>query len=104
VVADVASPPEPTRLGTRVNTSEFEQRAEHLGVEVGLADEHLEAHLAQKFDHQVGSQGLSGSTGATASSVELAFDAEALAAMLANPTALRTAVLLREILERPRFD
>lgn len=104
VTADVASPPEPTRLGTRVNTAEFEQRAEHLGVEVGLADEHMEAHLAQKFDHQVGSQGLSASTGATSSPVEFAFDAEALAAMLANPTALRHAILLSEILARPRFD
>ncbi len=104
VVADMASPPELTRLGTRVNTAGLEQRAEHLGEEVALADEHMEAHLAQKFDHQVGSKGLSESTDATASAVVLAFDSETLAAMLANPTSLRHAILLSEILARPRFD
>ncbi|MHB8952497.1 MAG: hypothetical protein ACYC4U_05920 [Pirellulaceae bacterium] len=104
VVAEVVAPSEPTRLGTRVSTAAFEQRAEHLGEEVGLADEHMEAHLAQRFDHQVGSQPPSAPADRVAELGERLLDPETLAAMLADPTSLRQAVLLSEILARPDFD
>jgi hypothetical protein len=87
-----------------VSTAGFEQRAEHLGEEVGLADDHLEAHLAQKFDHQIGSKGMSEATDQASGSVEPTLDLDSLAAMLANPTSLRHAVVLSEILARPHFD
>jgi len=90
-------------VGTRVDTAEFEQRAEHLGEEVGLADEHMEAHIAHKFDHQVGSMETGGSTQAGAGSAELTMDAADLVALLTNPQTLRHAVLLSEILNPPHF-
>jgi hypothetical protein len=92
-----------SRVGTRVDTAGFGQRAEHLGEEVGLADEQMEAHIAQKFDHQVGSMGPGDSTQTGAEIGALAFDAADLAALLKNPNSLRQAVLLSEILNPPHF-
>jgi hypothetical protein len=92
-----------SRVGTRVDTAGFEQRAEHLGEEVGLADEHMEAHITQKFDHRVGSMGTGESAQAGAGASELALDAADLAALLQNPQTLRQAVLLSEILNPPHF-
>jgi hypothetical protein len=103
VTAQVVSTAEPSRLGTRVNTAEFEHRAEHLGEDVGLADEHMEAQIAQKFDHQVGSFGLGDASQTDASGGELALDVADLVAWLRNPQMLRHAVLLSEILDPPHF-
>ncbi len=104
VPAQVVPTAEASRVGTRVDTAEFEQRAEHLGEEVGLADEHMEAHIAQKFDHQVGSLELgdSAQAGAGSSRPRLSMSAD-LVAMLKNPKTLRQAVLLSEILNPPHF-
>jgi hypothetical protein len=104
VPAQVVPTPEPTRLGTRMSTAGFGQRAEHLGEEIGLADDHMEAHLAQKFDHQIGSKGMSEAMDQAAGSGEPALDLDSLAAMLANPTSVRHAFVLSEILARPHFD
>ena len=76
---------EVARVGTRVSTAEFEQRAEHLGEEVGLADEHMDAHIAQKFDHQVGSLDLDAASPAGGGSAELTIDAADVLAMLTEP-------------------
>ncbi len=89
---------ESSRVGTRVDTAEFAQRAEQLGEEVGLADEHMEAHIASRFDHQVGSMetGDAGLSSAAPGAVSL--DAADLMALLHNPRTVRHAVLLSEIL------
>jgi len=82
----------------------------HLQTEVAQADEKLESHLHQVFNHEV--SGLSRVPGETAQSAAGigtgAPDSQAapalaasLAAMLADPTMLRQAVLLHEILGRP---
>jgi hypothetical protein len=86
-----------------VNTAEFEQRAGQLGEEVGLADEHMDAHIAQKFDHQVGSLDLGDAAQAAAGPTEQAFDASELIAMLQEPNTVRQAVLLSEILRPLEF-
>ncbi|MHB8970891.1 MAG: hypothetical protein ACYC3X_15350 [Pirellulaceae bacterium] len=104
VPAKVVSAPEPTRLGTRMNTAGVGQHAAHLGEEIELADDHMEAHLTQKFDHQIGSKGMAEAGDQLASSGEPTLDLESLAAMLKNPTSIRHAVVLNEILTRPRFD
>ncbi len=97
----------PSLVQSRVDTSGFERRAEQLGEEVGLADEAMEAHLQQKFDHQVGTLSdvghdeiessevfdPAGESGATA--------AADIVAMLKNPNTVRQAVLLSEILSPP---
>lgn len=85
-------------MGTRVDTAEFAQRAEHLGEEVGLADEHMEAHIAAQFDHQVGSLETGDAELSSAVPGAVPFDATELMALLHNPRTVRHAVLLSEIL------
>jgi hypothetical protein len=103
VTAEVVRPPETSRLGTRVNTSGFDQRAGQLGEEVGLADEHMDAHISEKFDHHVGSLDAGDAQQGGAGAGDLTFDVNELVAMLKEPQSLRYAVLLSEILNSPHF-
>lgn len=40
-----------------LDTHEFAERAAHLGEEVGYADEKMDAHMEQVFDHRLGNLG-----------------------------------------------
>jgi hypothetical protein len=71
---------------------------------VGLADEHMDAHIAQRFDHHVGSLDMGDSLPGAGPSADVALDAADLVALLNNPKTLRQAVLLSEILNPPQFD
>ncbi len=106
VVEATVLPETSSRLETHVDTSEFEQRAEHLGEEVGLADEHLESHLHDKFDHQMGSLEESGRipAGETREAAPLT-PTDEIRQLLANANSLRDAIVLSEILSplRPRW-
>ena len=97
--------PEPTsRLDMSVDTSDFERRAEHLGEEVGLADEHLETRLHDKFDHKLGAlseQGRESHEELGLSSADLA-SANDILALIADPVSLRNAIVLSEVLAPPR--
>ncbi len=97
----------PSIVRPRVDTSGFEKRAEQLGEEVGLADEAMETHLQEKFDHQVGTLSDDGLGSLETSEV---FDPLAesrppitgdIVAMLKNPTTVRQAILLSEVLSPP---
>jgi hypothetical protein len=83
-----------------------------LGKEVAQSDEHLEQRLHSVFDHRLGN--LSGSPGETSETPRVDESAAAaaridapsgsaagLAALLANPSGMRQAVLVSEILQRP---
>jgi len=104
VEAEVVEARQISRVGTRVNTTGFQRRAAQFGEEVGLADEHMDAHIAQRFDHQVGSLDLGDSAHAAAGAGETAYDLQELIAMLQDPLTLRHAVVLSEILRRPQFN
>lgn len=104
VEAEVVEARQISRVGTRVNTVGFQRRASQLGEEVGLADEHMDAHIAQRFDHQVGSLDLGDSAHAAAGAGETAYDLNELIAMLQDPRTLRHAIVLSEILRRPQFN
>ncbi len=103
VVPAASSPLAPTR----VDTSQFERRAEQLGEEVGLADEAMEAHLHQRFDHQVGSfsEGGLSSVDTSAPAEQLRESgssfAQEIAAMLRDPLSVRRAIVLGDILNPP---
>ena len=106
IEADVV-PVEPvSRFKSRVDSSGIAQHAKQLGEEVGLADEHMEAHLAKSFDHQVGSR--VEPQGAPARPAAVTFDSildvDALLDMLTKPSSVRNAIVLSEILRRPDFD
>jgi hypothetical protein len=74
---------------------------------VEIADDVMEAHLKEVFDHRLGSLQQLDKIAATASAAKKAAADKAIpapigfAAMLANSRSLREAIVLNEILKRP---
>ena len=103
----------------------FSERASHLGEVVGLADDDMDAHLHQKFDHQVGQlrsttaaaplvsaspsfeQSRHGDAGAApagagdAAAQAAGVSAAEIAQLLRTPRNIRYAVIMNEVLTRP---
>ncbi|MEX2174396.1 MAG: hypothetical protein WD872_08540, partial [Pirellulaceae bacterium] len=80
--------------------------AQHLGDEVDLADDKLEARLQRVFDHKVGVLKRSTMEDGAASPSQAALDAPlpgaaSIALMLTDPQSLRNAFIMSEILKRP---
>ncbi len=101
-IVDAMVVAEPDRLTTHVDTSQFERRAEHLGEDVGQADENLEAQLQAKFDHKLGA--LDDAPGMPAAVEQSPVEdtlAREVAQMLRQPNSVRKAILLSEILTPP---
>lgn len=90
-----------------LDTRDIVAHAENLGEEVGLADEKLEGHLHDVFDHSVSrmenQKQSSGETIASSNRNTSRIAAE-LHAMLRSPKSVRQAIVLAEILKRPEFD
>ncbi len=91
--------------------NDFKRLSPELGTEVAEADDKMDDHLHQVFDHRLGRLGvMSGETAkptavnepaaasAPATTVPLA---QAVAGILANPATASQAILLHEILRRP---
>ncbi|MFV2069743.1 MAG: hypothetical protein ACC645_22485 [Pirellulales bacterium] len=95
-----------------LDTDAVTDHATRLGEEVGLADDKLDARLRKKFDHQLGNLRQQDSMMnpyarrdevATTTS-RSALTAATLAEILGNPHTAQQAVILSEILRRPRGD
>jgi hypothetical protein len=102
---DVAS-----HVSDYINTSDFAERAALLGERVGLADDAMEAHLHEKFDHQLGQLARDESppeTQADRSGEPRAggadISATGISQMLGSIQNLRQAIALAEILKRPEW-
>jgi hypothetical protein len=88
----------------------FSQRTEHLADDIVRADQQMEEHLQQAFSHQVGTLGKSPAGAAKGPLTDEAAivsrgetsGANAIAAMLRDPTSLKRAFILQEILQRPK--
>jgi hypothetical protein len=81
-------------------TTEYADRASHLGEEVGEADERLEEHLHEAFDHKLGTlkhEDLDPSSDKKSSESS----PQGLQQLLRTKSALRNAIILREIIDRP---
>jgi hypothetical protein len=98
-----------THVSQHVSTADIVQHTAELGAEVGLADEKLESHLQERFDHRVASidsrAGVAARGGVSAQATgkgerRVAMASE-LAQMLRNPRNIRQAILLNEIFRRP---
>jgi hypothetical protein len=110
-VVDAELADQQDRLGGSVaqhmrGTQEIAEHTRHLGEEVDLADDKLEAHLHQVFDHKVGHLKKSTMEAAASSPSQEARDAPlpgaaSIAHLLINPQNVRNAVILAEILRRP---
>jgi hypothetical protein len=90
-----------------MDNREFEQRANQM-TNVDQADDIMQAHMQQVFDHQLGSLGgLTQPVGQSGSDPEKTANvptpAESIALLLANPQSMRGAVILNEILRRPEY-
>lgn len=88
------------------SSRQFESRAEHLADDVSQADEQMQRHLHQAFDHRLGTLGSSQPSDVHATEPSPNVDApastaKAVAGLLANRQNIKQAVLLKEILERP---
>ena len=83
-----------------LDTTEYADRASHLGEEVGESDERLEEHLHEAFDHQLGSlkhEDLDPTTDEKSSESSL----QGLQQLLRSKSAMRNAIVFREIIDRP---
>ena len=110
-VVDAELADQQDRLGRYVaqdlrGTEEIAERTRHLGEEVDLADDKLEAHLHQVFDHSVG-QLKKQATDSVPKPPEgprdqiPALTSAGIAQMMRSPEAIRNAIILGEILHRP---
>ncbi|MEZ6093531.1 MAG: hypothetical protein R3C03_04725 [Pirellulaceae bacterium] len=86
-----------------INTGEIAEQVSHLGEQVGLADDKLEARLHDKFDHEVGAldhgpdpyENVYGDVKKKVSPI---------VELLRNPKTFRQALIVSEILKRPNLD
>jgi hypothetical protein len=89
-----------------LDTSQLKRHAEQLGEKVGRADEKLQEHLHQKFDHQLGSLAKKPvmTTAETEASADRRTPRSLLQRMLATPQSIQQAIVLNEVLKRPEWD
>jgi hypothetical protein len=80
--------------------SDFGQRAPIVS-QVEMADEQMQAHLEQTFDHKLGRLTKRATADSPDADANVRSTAAGVAALLRNPGTLRQAVLLQEILTRP---
>jgi hypothetical protein len=84
-------------------TDEIAQHTRRLGAEVDAADEKLEAHLHQVFDHQLGrlkKTAIETPVGAPEKPPH-EMTLEEIQRLLRSPTSIRDAIIFTEILRRP---
>ena len=85
-------------------TEQIAEHARHLGEEVDLADDKLEAHLHQVFDHDLGRLKKSNiEAGAQGRQAAGDLTAGQLQQMLRTPQSIREAIIMSEILRRPEW-
>jgi hypothetical protein len=97
-----------THVSDYLSTADMNAQVDRLGDAVEIADDVMEAHLKQVFDHRVGTLSQDSAQPATApagiDSQKKAIRRAApvgVAAMLANTGSIRQAIIANEILQRP---
>ncbi|MCH8839965.1 MAG: hypothetical protein IH831_04680 [Planctomycetes bacterium] len=84
-------------VARHVNTRDIKEHTSHLGEEVALADDHLEAHLEEAFSGQLGSlQHRKQEAVEQGPSI-----AEEIRNLISQPTGMRQMIVANEILRRP---
>jgi hypothetical protein len=86
-------------------TQQISEHTRRLGAEVDSADEKMEAHLHQIFDHKLGQLKSSTSEAAVLQTDKAAAELSLtqIVQMLRSPSSIRDAVIMAEILKRPNF-
>jgi len=86
-------------------TQQIAEHTRRLGAEVDTADEKMEAHLHQIFDHKLGQLKSSTTEAAVLQTDKAAAELSLtqIVQMLRSPSSIRDAVIMSEILRRPNF-
>ena len=102
------APPRETRreslqehVARNISTADVTQHMATLGAEVGQADEKMEAHLIEKFQHQVGA--LEHRQKRPERQVKQNTAAAEFAKLLRSPNGMRQVIIASEILRRPEI-
>ena len=102
------APPRETRreslqehVARNISTADVTQHMATLGKEVGQADEKMEAHLIEKFQHQVGA--LEHRQKRPERQVKQNTAAAEFAKLLRSPNGMRQVIIASEILRRPEI-
>ena len=106
VVADVAVPDRPlekTRLEHHIDTHDVADHAEHLGEQVSRADDVVDQHVHDVFDHQVGALSGSGDASDTVDTTGGRQLRRQLKRAIRSRTQIRQAVVFSEIVRRPEW-
>ncbi|MCA9156277.1 MAG: hypothetical protein KDA38_15905 [Planctomycetales bacterium] len=85
-------------LSKHFENADFVQRAEHMADSVEIADDRMDAHIHNAFDHQVGH--LSHEETKAAADLNM-FHPQDVAQSLRDPASFRRAIIVSEILNRP---
>jgi hypothetical protein len=88
-------------VSKHISTADVTQHAATLGSEVSQADEKLEAHLQQRFQHQIGT--LEQREVRSAPRPRQNQAAAEIAQLLRSPTGMRQIVIASEIMRRPEI-
>jgi len=88
-------------VANHLNTSPYDNRDTHPAGDISHANERLEEHLHDAFDHDVGAlehqeDGVSGGPGQDKKVAQ-----QSLLQMFRSKSALRNAILVREVFDRP---
>ena len=88
-----------------IDVSDVSEHADHLADVIEQADERMDAHLDQVFDHDVGKLGSGKSaTDELVANVNKNPIASDLLKLLQDPKSIRQSIMIAEILKRPDFD
>jgi hypothetical protein len=85
------------------STQTLAEKADQLGQRIANEDQQFDRELKAKFDHTLGTLTESGTTQTSAGPPATDTPAAQIAALLANPSGVRQAVVINEILHRPSF-
>ena len=97
-------------VARHLDSSQFQDRTSHLGERIKSADEAIESHLHETFEHRLGALGAKTAAAAdstldeeenaarTGASTPAQFD---LRSLLQSPQSLRNAIILSELLNPP---
>lgn len=93
---------------SHIDTSSVTNHANHLGGRIESADERADQRIHDKFDHNIGDLKVGNLVSDDQSSIDQSDEIAPIAASLfeafRNPSSIRQAILLNEILTRPNFD
>ena len=84
-----------------LDTSQYDKRASSLAEDISHADERLEEHIHDAFDHDVGALGHEEEDASQETVQGKKVARQSLLQMFRSKSALRNAILVREVFDRP---